>query len=45
MFGELPELFQDEDELRKLWSGPDTRKALLGHLAERGYDALGLMPL
>jgi type I restriction enzyme R subunit len=38
MFGELPELFQDEDELRRLWGNPDTRKALLGQLAERGYD-------
>jgi type I restriction enzyme R subunit len=39
MFGELPELFQDEDQLRLLWGNPDTRKALLGQLAERGYDA------
>ncbi|MGB2196188.1 EcoAI/FtnUII family type I restriction enzme subunit R [Planktomarina sp.] len=38
MFGELPELFKDEDELRTLWSDPDTRKALLERLAERGYD-------
>ncbi len=38
MFGTLPELFKDEDELRKLWSDPDTRKALLGRLSERGYD-------
>ena len=30
LFGELPELFRDEDELRALWSNPDTRKALLG---------------
>ena len=29
MFGELPELFKDEDELRSLWSDPDTRRALL----------------
>ena len=29
LFGELPELFKDEDELRHLWSDPDTRKALL----------------
>ena len=38
MFGTLPDLFKDEDELRKVWSDPDTRKALLGQLAERGYD-------
>ncbi len=39
MYGELPMLFKDEDELRKLWGNPDTRKALLGQLADRGYDA------
>jgi type I restriction enzyme R subunit len=37
LFGELPALFKDEDELRTLWSQPDTRKALLDSLAERGY--------
>ena len=37
LFGELPALFKDEDELRALWSLPDTRKALLDSLAEKGY--------
>lgn len=37
LFGDLPELFKDEDELRSLWSKPDTRKALLESLAEKGY--------
>ena len=37
LFGELPELFQDEDELRAIWGRPDTRKALLQGLAEKGY--------
>jgi type I restriction enzyme R subunit len=37
LFGEIPELFKDEDELRRLWSRPDTRKALLEGLAEKGY--------
>ncbi len=37
LYGELPELFKDEDELRKLWSKPDTRKTLLAELSERGY--------
>jgi type I restriction enzyme R subunit len=37
LFGEIPELFRDEDALRELWSRPDTRKALLEGLAERGY--------
>lgn len=37
LFGDLPELFKDEDELRALWSIPDTRKTLLEGLAEKGY--------
>jgi type I restriction enzyme R subunit len=37
LFGELPQFFKDEDELRKLWSRPDTRKALLQGLAEKGF--------
>ena len=45
MFGDLPDLFKDEDELRTLWSNPDTRKALLERLSERGYDALVLMQI
>ena len=42
-FGELPDSFKDQDELRILWSDSDTRKALIERLAERGYDALVLM--
>ena len=37
LFGDLPDLFKDEDELRKLWSRPDTRQKLLDCLAEKGY--------
>ena len=37
LFGALPEFFKDEDELRKLWSDPATRKALLAGLAEKGF--------
>jgi type I restriction enzyme R subunit len=37
LFGQLPQLFKDEAELRKLWSRPDTRKALLKNLEERGF--------
>jgi type I restriction enzyme, R subunit len=37
LFGELPELFKNEDELRTLWSKPDTRKGLLTGLEEKGY--------
>jgi type I restriction enzyme R subunit len=37
LFGQLPEFFKDEDELRTLWSLPDTRKKLLEGLAEKGF--------
>jgi type I restriction enzyme R subunit len=37
LFGEIPQLFTDENELRAIWSRPDTRKALLEGLAEKGY--------
>ncbi|HST76735.1 MAG TPA: DEAD/DEAH box helicase family protein [Acetobacteraceae bacterium] len=39
LFGRLPELFKDAGELRRLWSAPDTRSALLAGLAERGFGA------
>ena len=37
LFGKLPEFFKDEDELRVIWSMPDTRKKLLEGLAEKGF--------
>ncbi|MGD1929905.1 MAG: EcoAI/FtnUII family type I restriction enzme subunit R [Leptolyngbyaceae cyanobacterium] len=37
LFGDIPDLFKDEAELRQLWSQPHTRKSLLEGLAERGY--------
>jgi type I restriction enzyme R subunit len=37
LFGNLPESFKDEEELRALWSAPDTRKKLLEGLAEKGF--------
>ncbi|MEO7245120.1 MAG: type I restriction-modification enzyme R subunit C-terminal domain-containing protein, partial [Rubrivivax sp.] len=37
LFGTLPDFFKDEDELRRLWSAPDTRKALLAGLADKGF--------
>lgn len=37
LFGELPVFFNDEDELRKIWGTPETRKALLESLTEKGY--------
>ncbi|MGC2062030.1 MAG: type I restriction-modification enzyme R subunit C-terminal domain-containing protein, partial [Thermodesulfovibrionales bacterium] len=37
LFGKLPEFFKNEEELRNLWSRPDTRKKLLEGLAEKGF--------
>ena len=37
LFGTLPEFFKDEDELRRIWSSPETRKKLLADLADRGF--------
>ncbi|NQU08516.1 MAG: hypothetical protein HQ583_08140 [Candidatus Abyssubacteria bacterium] len=45
LFGDLPALFKDEDELRKLWSRPDTRRKLLEGLEEKGYGSEQLAEL
>jgi type I restriction enzyme R subunit len=37
LFGKLPDFFKDENELRAIWSAPDTRKRLLEGLAEKGF--------
>ena len=37
LFGDLPSFFTNENELRKLWSLPSTRKKLLTELSEKGY--------
>ena len=37
LFGSLPEFFKSEDELRKIWSNPITRKTLLQKLDDAGY--------
>jgi len=37
LFGKLPEFFHNEEELRVLWSAPDTRKKLLQGLTEKGF--------
>ena len=39
LFGRLPDFFKNEDELRALWSAPDTRVKLLQGLAEKGFGA------
>lgn len=37
LYGALPSFFKDEDDLRRIWSDPVTRKAFLEKLAEAGY--------
>ncbi len=37
MFGAMPEFFKSEEELRKIWSNPTTRKVFLDKIAEIGY--------
>lgn len=37
LFGKLPEFFKSEDELREIWSKPETRTKLLQGLAEKGF--------
>ncbi len=39
MFDDLPQFFENEDQLREIWSDPTTREKLLHDLAEEGYDA------
>jgi len=38
LFDDIPLFFRDEDQLREIWSLPDTRKKLLEELSERGYS-------
>lgn len=45
LFGELPKLFKDEEELRKLWSNPITRRTLLEKLEEVGFPKSDLVTL
>jgi type I restriction enzyme R subunit len=45
LFGELPKLFKDEEELRKLWSNPMTRKTLLENLDAAGFPKDDLLTL
>jgi len=45
LFGELPKLFKDEEELRKLWSNPLTRKTLLENLDVAGFPKDDLLTL
>jgi type I restriction enzyme R subunit len=38
LYGALPEFFASENELRKIWSNPVTRRVLLDRLSDAGYD-------
>jgi type I restriction enzyme R subunit len=37
LFGKIPEFFKSEEELRRLWSVPETRSRLLQGLSEHGF--------
>lgn len=43
LFGELPNLFKNEEELRTLWSNPMTRKVLLEKLEVAGFPKSDLL--
>jgi type I restriction enzyme R subunit len=38
LFSDLPQFFENEDQLREIWSDPTTREKLLHSLSEAGYD-------
>ncbi|PIQ08243.1 MAG: restriction endonuclease subunit R, partial [Ignavibacteriales bacterium CG18_big_fil_WC_8_21_14_2_50_31_20] len=38
LFGKLPQLFKNEEELRTIWSNPLTRRTLLEKLGEAGFS-------
>ncbi|MBZ9778457.1 DEAD/DEAH box helicase family protein [Psychroflexus sp. CAK8W] len=38
LIGELPAIYKDEEQLREIWSNPDTRSDLLEKLGELGFD-------
>jgi type I restriction enzyme R subunit len=39
LYGKLPDLFESETELRKIWGNPLTRKTLLDKLDEAGFGS------
>lgn len=45
LFGELPKLFKDEDELRTIWGNPVTRRTFLERLDELGFPKSDLITL
>ncbi|MGM0609025.1 MAG: EcoAI/FtnUII family type I restriction enzme subunit R [Candidatus Muiribacteriota bacterium] len=38
LFEDIPKFFENEEELRRIWSLPDTRKRLIEELGEAGYS-------
>ncbi len=42
LYGKLPEFFKNEQELREIWSAPETRKRLLDGLSEKGFNKAAL---
>ena len=38
LYGDLPSFFESEEQLRKIWSLPSTRKRLLNELEEKGFN-------
>lgn len=42
LFGELPEFYRDEDDLRRIWGDPLTRIELLTRLEEKGFGVANL---
>ncbi len=45
LFGDIPNFFSDEEELRQLWSNPCTRSKLLEELSDKGYPTTQLEDL
>ncbi|MBS4072152.1 MAG: DEAD/DEAH box helicase family protein [Algoriphagus sp.] len=45
LFGELPKLFHNEEELRSIWGNPVTRRTLLEKLDELGFPKSDLITL
>lgn len=42
LFHKLPDFFHSEEELRKIWSAPNTRRKFLNSLAAQGYTLTNL---
>lgn len=45
LFGELPRLFKDEEELRTIWGNPITRRTFIQKLDEAGFPKSDLITL